>query len=87
MKQTKEQPSEADYECNYAFLLKEFNDAWAKNPKDISQFNLLIEKAKNSQMSTRQIEGIIDRCRNVFNGSYGNSKYGISFSSPQEAKK
>jgi hypothetical protein len=87
MKQVKEQPTEADYECNYAFLLKEFNNAWEKNPKDISQYKALIEKAKNSQMSARQIEGVVDRCRNVINGSYGNSKAGITFTSPQESKK
>lgn len=70
----KQIPSEVDYQCNYDVLLKEFHSLWEQAPKDFDKFNELMEKAKNTPMSFRQIEGIIERCKNVINGTYGNTK-------------
>lgn len=83
----KEKPSEADYECNYADLLLEFNALWQKSPKDFTKFAALKNKANNSLMSFRQKDGIIERCNNVIKGDYGKTKAGITFYSSQEAKK
>lgn len=70
----KQIPSEVDYQCNYDSFLKEFHSLWEQTPKDFEKFNELMEEAKNAPMSFRQTEGIIERCKNVINGTYGNTK-------------
>lgn len=70
----KEKLSEADLECNYASLLTEFNDLWSKAPKDHTKFAALKNKATNSLMTFRQKDGIVERCNNAINGTYGNTK-------------
>ena len=74
MKKVTETPSETDLECNYAFLLSEFNDLWSKTPKEHTKFAALKNKATNALMTFRQKDGIVERCNNVINGTYGNTK-------------
>lgn len=72
-----------DQQCgdNWDVLLQEFHKIEANPTKDFkSKLEKLKEKAKNTvQLTTRQREGIIDRCNNVINGTYGQTKKGIEF--------
>lgn len=87
MKAIKDQPSDAELECNYEFLLSEFNNLWNKTPKELTKFAALKNKATHTTLTFRQKDGIVERCNNVINGTYGNTKAGISFTSPPETKK
>lgn len=74
-------PSDSELNANFDRLLKEFSHLWEDSPKDYSKFQGLKEKAKLTPLTGRQTEAIIDRCNNVINGSYGNTKKGIDFKS------
>lgn len=67
-----------DQQCcdNWDTFLKVFKKIEQERPKDyVAQLEKLKTKAQNTvQLTVRQREGIIDRCTNVINGTYGNSK-------------
>lgn len=72
-----------DQQCcdNWDALLREFHKIEANRQKDLkAQLDRLKTKATNmAQLTIRQREGIIDRCNNVLNGTYGNTKQGVEF--------
>jgi hypothetical protein len=72
--QEKKAPTDAEMSANWDKLLKEFHGLWEKSPKDLEKFELLKQKAKFVSMFSRQTQGIVDRCNNVINGTYGNTK-------------
>ena len=68
------QPQFTDQEINaeWTALITEFNSAFEKCPKDINVLSAIIAKAKLSRkLTNRQTEGIIERCNNLINGTYG----------------
>lgn len=80
MAQKKYEPSfDVAVEVNFEFLMNEFNSLWAKSPKDHTKFAALKNKASNTVLTYRQKDGIVERCNNVINGTYGNTKNGIEF--------
>lgn len=48
-------------------------DSPPKNSKDILK-NLIAEAKVNKMLTQRQVEGIVARCDNFLNGSFGNTK-------------
>lgn len=67
-------PTDQEINANFDRLLREFNKLWEDSPKDFDKFNALKEKAKLTPLTPRQTEAIVDRCKNVVAGQYGNSK-------------
>lgn len=68
-----EKPLIGDANAKFDQLLKEFNELIenAPKPKDIEQkLKYISEKAKNSNLTPRQVDAIVDRCRYYLNGQY-----------------
>jgi hypothetical protein len=76
---------------NFDIILNEFNRLVASSPSHKSIGEELIEIKSFTEgatsLNSRQKGAILDRIKNYQNGSYGNSKAGYSFTSPQETKK
>lgn len=72
-------PPDSELNANFDKLLKEFHSLFDNSPKDFGKFEALKEKAKLTSLTGRQTEALIDRCNNVINGTYGNTKKGIEF--------
>lgn len=83
----KKGPTDAEVNATFDKLSREFDSLWINSPKDFEKFESLKQRAKLMTLYPRQMDAIIARCNNVINGSYGNTKAGVSFSSPQDAKK
>lgn len=68
-----EKPLIGDANAKFDQLLKEFNKLIenAPKPKDIEvKLSSISEKAKNSNLTPRQVDAIADRCRYYLNGQY-----------------
>jgi len=60
---------------NWDLLLKMFHKIISdNNDNKIKQLEVLKELTKTKPLTPRQMEGIIERCTNAINGSYGNTK-------------
>jgi hypothetical protein len=75
----------------FTTLLRSFNSLVSGMPsveKIKKELLRLKEQAdKSVELNYRQKDAIIARCDNYINGTYGKTKAGITFSSPQESKK
>lgn len=73
--QFKPKTSDTEYNANWDALLKIFHKIEKERPKDYKeQLEALKNTALKATLTSRQIEGIIDRCNNLINGDYGNTK-------------
>lgn len=75
----KKAPTEAEIHANFDKLLRDFNNQWDTNPKDLEKFESIKQRAKMLTLYPRQLEAIVGRCNNVINGTYGNTKKGVEF--------
>jgi hypothetical protein len=75
----------------FTLLLRAFNGLIESKPPinkvEKELIKLKAQAEKSAELNSRQKAALTDRCDNYINGTYGNTKSGISFYSPQETKK
>lgn len=66
--------SDQEFNTNWDSMLKMFHGLVAAKA-DGEEYEALISLAKNTvALTPRQREGIVDRCKNAINGTYGKTK-------------